>query len=120
MLGRLRLLSLHRVSHNFVPGPASNVDYGRELSLPVEPAALEQVSICGVGSALNRSAARACNIDSFSTLLSFHDAELHCLAFSCTPLDLLWLVPSDRCLTNKDILAGVFDCAMTSDEAITV
>lgn len=69
-------MSLRRASE-VVPGSTSTIDYGRELTSPVESMVPERASVRGIGAALNRSAARTCHINSFSIHRSCHDTELH-------------------------------------------
>lgn len=66
----------------------------------------ERTSVRGVGAALNSYATRPYHVESL-TLLSFHHADFHCLTFCHAPLNLLWVVLSDRCVMNKDMIACV-------------
>lgn len=110
----LRPVCPHRVSRDIVPGLASVIDHGKELSSPGEPLALEHAPFHCIGTALNRFLARACRVDSFPTFVFFRDAELHCLAFSYAPHGLPWVFPNDCCMVNKDAPMDVFDCVMAS------
>lgn len=90
-----------------VPGPLSAVDYGKELPSPGEPMAPDRASVRGAWVNRNRSAARPCHIDSSSTLRLFYDTEGHCLAISYALLDLLRIVPRDRCIVSEDVFTSV-------------
>lgn len=68
----------------------------------------ERTSVRVIVNALGRSSARHCHVDGFSTLISFHDAGFHCLAFFYAHLELLRVVPSDvPSAVNEVVLARV-------------
>lgn len=90
-----------------------------ELALREERVALERTSFCGVGAVLHRISVRFGHVGSLSYFLVDNDVKFCSFTFTHTPLGLVRFVPGDRRLINKDVLVGVLNCVMGSDEAVT-
>lgn len=112
---RLRPLSLLRISGVVVTGTLLAVDCRTVLSLPEDPAAPELSSVRGVGAASHRFSVMPSHVCTLLSLLADNDVELCGFTVAHTPLALVLVVPGDRCLVDKYVLAGVVGI----DKAVT-
>lgn len=103
----LRSLSFRQFSCAILHGTAFGVENQKILVLPWGPAAPEGAFVCSVRAAPDWPATTLLYVGRFRSLRSFHDVELHYLAFSCTLSDHRCAVSRDGFVMDEDILAGV-------------
>lgn len=67
----------------------------------------ERVSVRGVGAALHWVSVRPSHVRSLPFIPADNDVQLFSFMFTHASLDLVGIVPGDRCLADEDGLAGV-------------